>query len=275
MRYVLYHAGCPDGTGAAYAAWKRFSYSEVMFEAVGYHDDLRLRTAAVGNGDDVYVLDFGLPRELYDELLQRGAKIYICDHHVSQMEIVKELFDGYLAGGKFDLEKSGAVLAWEFFNSSPVPQILLHVQDRDLWQFKLPGTRPIVAALWSYPAEFDVWDCFARRDDMRQLWEEGDAILRSQERSVQRQLKFAYRRKVAGYEGIPCVNTNEHFSDVAHALLEAYPDAPFAAYYHDINDTTRRWGLRSRQGSDVDVAAIAQRMGGGGHENASGFNEVR
>ena len=60
-------------------------------------------------------------------------------------------------------------------------------------------------------------------------------------------------------------------SEVANRLLELCPEAPFAAYYFDRGDRQRQWGLRSRQGSDVDVSIIAKQYNGGGHRHAAGM----
>jgi nanoRNase/pAp phosphatase (c-di-AMP/oligoRNAs hydrolase) len=71
------------------------------------------------------------------------------------------------------------------------------------------------------------------------------------------------------------VNASVFGGDVGAELLTRYPAAPFSAYYVDRRDSTRHWGLRSRAGEPWDVAAIAQRSGGGGHRHASGWREAR
>ena len=62
----------------------------------------------------------------------------------------------------FDQNLSGAGLAWKyFFPTDPVPRMVEHVQDRDLWRFELPGTREICAALYAQEFEFEKWEHLA------------------------------------------------------------------------------------------------------------------
>ena len=64
------------------------------------------------------------------------------------------------------------------------------------------------------------------------------------------------------------VNTNAMWaSDVAGELSES---RPFAATYFDTQDGKRVYNLRSRDGGQ-DVAEIARKFGGGGHQHAAGF----
>lgn len=77
--------------------------------------------------------------------------------------------------------------------------------------------------------------------------------------------------EIAGYS-VPIAHAEKYWSDVAHRLLELYPDAPFSACWRDdISSGVQRWELRSRSGGDFDVSAIALAHGGGGHKCAAGF----
>lgn len=58
----------------------------------------------------------------------------------------------------FDMTKSGAVLTWEYFHDKSVPKLLLHIQDRDIWKWSIPGSDEILTALDCYPQEFEIWD---------------------------------------------------------------------------------------------------------------------
>jgi len=58
-------------------------------------------------------------------------------------------------------------------------------------------------------------------------------------------------------------------SDLAHEMLKAYPQAPFAAVVVDAYGG-RTYSLRSEDGRR-DVSEVARSFGGGGHRNAAGF----
>ena len=69
---------------------------------------------------------------------------------------------------------------------------------------------------------------------------------------------------------IPSVNCGKIYaSDVGHALLKAFPDAPFAMAWCE-EAGVRYVSLRSED-SRRDVSEIARTYGGGGHRNAAGF----
>src|SRR6185369_15825359 len=46
----------------------------------------------------------------------------------------------------FDIARSGAVLAWKYFNEE-IPPMAHIIEDRDLWLWKLPHSKEINAAL--------------------------------------------------------------------------------------------------------------------------------
>jgi oligoribonuclease NrnB/cAMP/cGMP phosphodiesterase (DHH superfamily) len=198
------------------------------------------------------------------ELKQRVADLTLLDHHKTAQE---DLID--LNFAIFDMHKSGAMLAWEFWHpGAPVPELIAYISDRDLWQFALPHSQEVFAAICSYPMDFQVWDSF----DIATLKQEGAIILRLQKQLVSSMCDQVMFKEIAGYQ-VPVVNASTFFSDVPHELCLRYPDAPFAAYYVDRGDGKRQWGLRSI--GEFDVSAIAKQFGGGGHHNAAGFTEER
>lgn len=75
--------------------------------------------------------------------------------------------------------------------------------------------------------------------------------------------------EIVGYR-IPIAHAEKYWSDVAHRLLELYPDALLSACWRDdIKAGVQRWELRSR--GNFDVSALALSKGGGGHSSAAGF----
>lgn len=256
--YVLYHAHCVDGFGGAWAAWK------ALGDAAEY---LAVRHAepppALPAGADVVLVDFAYRRAVIQDLAAHARTLTVLDHHkTAEQELAG------LPYATFDLERSGAVLAWQFFHPDrPIPELLRYVEDRDLWRLALPNTHEVYAALSSYPMEFEVWD----RLDVAELAREGVAILRFRRQVVEEICGMARSGDVGGHP-VPIVNATAFTSDVGQQLLDRFPDAPFVALYFDDAEGRRRWSLRSR--GDFDVAALAQRLGGGGHPTAAGFAET-
>ena len=270
---VIYHNNCADGFGAAWC----FHHATRMTVKHGGGFDYFGATHGTGlpprelyeNRPHIYVVDFCYDVEGLAALCAAANFVTVIDHHKTAQEIVhsfaRENFNAI-----FDMERSGAKLAWDYLFAYLAPQLIFHIQDRDLWQFKLPGTREIQQALFSYPYDFKVWDKLMARP-VSELHEEGHAILRKHHKDINEFVLDANMVRFisfAGFDDIPLINVPYTMgSDTCHVLCK---DKPFAMYYYDTADK-RFIGFRSAPDGE-DVGAIAKRYGGGGHKHASGFS---
>lgn len=263
---VLYHADCLDGLGAAWAAYRAFT-GRASYIPVRYGDPFPDFDA----GATIYILDFSFDPEVLVRAAERAAHIFLVDHHKSALE----KFEAYArvrslpenVRVEFDMDRSGCVMAWSLFRGSAVrpPKILLHIQDRDLWRFAMPGTREITTALHSLMpiplAEFGV-------QDLPHLFQVGKVQADQFDGMVMRLAKASHPIVLAGYHGI-AVNAPALFSsDLGDAL--AKKSGTFGMTYH-FSGEKRMWVCSLRSRGDIDVAAIAEKFGGGGHSAAAGF----
>lgn len=270
--YVLYHADCRDGFGAAFAAWKRLG-DRATYHPVAHHAP----PPKMEDGATVHLLDFSYPPEILQPLCERMLLVLVIDHHASAQEGLEAIAGKDLARIIFDQSRSGAVLAWEHYHpGKPVPELLLYVQDRDLWQWKLPDSRALTAILDIYPMEFPTWDKWVeawsdfKEDGWKQiLIQEGQLCLRVIDRTVRDSVAHAWKMDLAGHL-VPVANSPVWQSETCDGLLAAYPEAPFAACFTD-GVSGRVWSLRSR--SDFSVGDLAKSLGGGGHPQAAGFKQ--
>lgn len=258
INQVWYHANCADGFGAAWSAWK------VLGDSAGYHP--------VRHGDPMppvtpdcrlAIVDFAYPREQLVELLDRVQALIVLDHHLSAAHDL----DG-LPFARFDLKKSGARLAWEYWHPDrPLPELLAYVEDRDLWNWALPQSREVALAISQRMFDFETWDSY----DVSALRNEGAVLLAYQVSLISRAVSKTYWTELAGYR-IPVVNSLLFQSEIGDELCKRYPDAPFAAVYYQ-RENSEAWSLRSI--GEFDVSEVAARFGGGGHRNAAGFSRPR
>ncbi len=248
---VLYHGDCPDGFGAAFAAWKRWG-ADADYRPVSHGD-----TPPAVIGRRVLVVDFAFPRAVTEALCDEAEDLRVLDHHRSA---AAELAD--LACCTFDMDRSGAVMAWEHLHRTAVPPLLAYVQDRDLWRNRLPGSAEVSAALSAYPYDFAGWDAL----EIDRLQAEGAILLRFQRQLVDRIAARAQPMEIAGVT-VPVVNSPILQSEIGDRLAQG---KPFAAVWWQGGDGLGRWSLRSTP-DGLDVSAIAVRFGGGGHRNAAGF----
>lgn len=257
---VLYHSNCYDGFGAAYAAWKSMGDgADYVPVAYGYPPP------DYSNYDKIYIVDFSYDAKDIIKMSELH-KVILLDHHKTALEKLGDLISnpGPNETIVFDMEKSGAMLSWNwFFPLLEPPPLIQHIQDRDLWAFKLDGSKEIHAALVSYPMDFRLWDSF----DIAQLLSEGVALTRMYKNLVENICKKPWFADIGGYR-VPVVNTTIAWSEVGEYLALKYPESPFAASFTEFEDQTM-WSLRSR--NDFDVSVVAKKFGGGGHKNAAGF----
>lgn len=269
-KLCYYHAGCPDGFGAVWSVRHAWG-DDAWFVARGHEDRARM-----GDCADALVafVDIAPGKDELRELADVAAQVVVLDHHVTARDRLADDL-GYLneleAEGHvlhFDLNHSGAMLAWQYFNpDEAAPDLLRYVEDQDLWNWTLPDSDAINAAIASYPREFEVWDRLAR-EPIQALAEQGKPILRANRMEVARRIEHA-QPVALGTKRIEGVNASVNRSQIGHELAKRAKFGP-------------EWGLVYRvEGADVfstlysigevDVSKVALEYGGGGHKNASGF----
>lgn len=306
---VLYHADCIDGFGSAFAAWQHFG-SRARYQALHHGQTLNLGELA---GRAVFILDFSFAPEMLRRMAATAASVTQIDHHAS----ARLAWATHLSGRAdqlathtdpelpltvmFDLNKSGARLAWEYFHGeAPVPLTLQHIEDQDLWRFTLPNTRFFCRALRLLPFDFATWKQLmidapaADSPRYREMLSNGQAIELFFQKEIER-LAASHLRMPARLRGEPvdalqavrhgqetitdgdlawltlhgiAINASVLFASELGNLL-AEQNGSFGLIWQLAGDGEVKASLRSK--GDFDVAAIATRYGGGGHRNAAGF----
>lgn len=305
---ILYHASCLDGFGAAYAAWRHFGdgarYCAMAHGQPWRREDVAEREvhildfsfprpsleAMAGLAASVSLLDHHQSaRREWAEFLPAG-----------EPGLHSHLSPSLPLTVSFDLGKSGARLAWErFLPNEPVPPAIAHIEDHDLWRQALPGTAAFCRALRLAPFEFSAWDEIIRATAdpdsprYRAMLAEGEAIERF---CTLEATRLANSRAVspARLRGDPvdplqavrhgretlddgeqswlavhglAVNASPLFASQVGQLL-ADKCGSFGMVWQIAHGEAK---VSLRGNGRVNVAAIAERYGGGGHPNAAGF----
>lgn len=257
---IIYHDKCHDGITALWVAKQRWPDAEPYagsYDVPPNHDRLR--------GKDVVIVDFSWKRDAVLSVKSVAASLRVIDHH----KTAKSELEG-IGGCDFDMERSGAGLAWDLLVGGTRPALVDYVEDRDLWRFLLPQCREVHAACNSYPLTLEARDVLMSRS-VPELAAEGLAILRYHDKLVRGAAEQATTMTLCGYT-VPALACPviEMTSDLGHVLANG---APFAVVYTDRPDGTRLHSLRS-SADGIDVSAIANGFGGGGHKHAAGFTAV-
>ena len=258
---VIYHKNCLDGFGAAYSAWLKYGD---LAEYIPYTYDMPAPTNI--QGKTIFILDFSFPKEVLVEMSKTAQLVTVIDHHKKSIDDLIDfnttLYDINLI---LDDTQSGCVLAWNYFHpENNVPELLYHIQDRDLWVFELQNTKEIAASLWHKPREFKLWDNLMVQEDIDNLIAEGKTIQRVQDKQVEDIAIKAHKVKLNGMQGY-AVNSCIHHSSLGNILADRH-NTFGVVYFYD-----GKWRYSIRGTGKVDVNEIAKQFGGGGHKNAAGW----
>ncbi len=275
---VIYHGNCADGFSAAWCFWRKYGTGADYVAGVYQQDPPDV------TGHDVYLVDFSYKRAVVEQMLKTANSVTLIDHHKTAIDDLRPLKADMVAtnnngmGDNFgwfcDLGRSGATLAWDYlFPGEDRPLLLGHVEDRDLWRFKLPGTREIQAFVFSHEYSFELWDKLMSADqvELLKMTAAGAAIERKHHKDVAELVAVCKRRMVIGGYDVPVASLPYTLvSDAAHLMAQG---EPFAACYWDTAEG-RTFGLRATD-EGADVSEVAKQYGGGGHAKAAGFKVPR
>lgn len=263
---IIYHGNCFDGFGSAWAAWKRFGNAADYF---GIRHEQKVLPGVTGElrNKTIYMIDFTFPSSVVIPLMKEAKQVTAIDHHITAEQDVR-LTQDYV----FDLNHSGAVLAWHYFHPNvSVPKLLLYIEDSDLWRFQLPSSREINAFLRIFKQSFEQFNSIAgdleTAEGENKIIQQGTTILRYKDRLVE---QLAERADMVLFEGLQAlaINAPTFFaSEIAHYLIKKLPPIGIA---WSQQQGKKLFSLRS-DGS-IDVSLIAKKYGGGGHRAAAGFD---
>lgn len=283
MDIIMYHNNCPDGWAAAFISKSRYPEAELMGLNHGLLPEAVEELFIYSTGKDVIMVDYSLrTRELNDRLNAVAKSFRILDHHKTALAVL----DG-APYATFDMKRSGAGMAWDYLFGKDAKQTLTKIddntfsytiftprpwwvdytEDQDLWNWALPDSPEINAFLMVQPRTVEAWEFIARNYSAKDARDEGKGVRQYVEYYTRSVTEFAQEGilfgKRAAVLNIPYVGVSE----AGNALCKA--GFPLAVLWFERNDGQTQFSLRG-DGS-VDVSGIAKFYGGGGHNNAAGF----
>lgn len=282
---VIYHRKsnlfhCFDGLFSAYPAYKNFP-NALFLAGTHFNNDEIINK--IGLRNDVFVVDYSLKTTHIDELKSRGNSVMIIDHHKSfwdELSTLKLSKNEY----KFDFDKSGCVLSWEYFSpNSPVPEIFKYIQTGDLYKFTLPDAKTICAGIYEIFKPLGFYEAMKKIEEYLHLsqldlrnffYDEGAAAKLKRDIRVKE-----YCKKAESFDFVWCektckiktVDVDRYDLDIVSTIgSRLYNDEQidFSMMVCDGNDGFIYVSLRS---NGFDCEPIAKKYGGGGHKQACGF----
>jgi hypothetical protein len=281
MQKVMYHGSCPDGMGAAIAAYVYFrdklGYKEtqpfqldgVEFTPMHYGAPI----PAVNEDDDLYILDFSFDEDVTKSLADKAKSVTVIDHHLTAKNNLSLLGRTGEIVFIFDNDRSGVGLAWDIFMGER-PPLVDYLEDYDLWNLNIPLSGGMVEAACSRPMTIEGWlPLFDGTVPFETLYAEAATLWRH--KMVEADKIISTSRPISGLFGFKepiNVACCPHFiaSDVNHILCK---DKPFSMTFEiNLHANNLRLSFRSRKDTEnsIDVEALAETLGGGGHKHCAG-----
>jgi oligoribonuclease NrnB/cAMP/cGMP phosphodiesterase (DHH superfamily) len=289
MKVIVYHDD-NDGRCAAAIAVKYFKETGAAAGKVGErinfvpatYDKAQEIVDGIDQGDEVYIVDFSLPKDLFTELVKKAPQTVWIDHHVSSIKKLDGTMISALPGIR-DINAAACLLAWNhWFPKEDAPISVKLIADRDGW-------------VWAYKeqtAEFHYGLSLHETDPQSGLW---DMLLREPSAVATNKIKSDGRialrlmgQRFADLRGAVMFETTIDGHSAKAMNIAIAGSAAFGAdgwaigalpddveiccqYYH--NGEVFTVSMYSKKGT-VDVSELCKKRGGGGHAHAAGFTSV-
>ena len=261
---VIYHKACNDGLTSAAIAYNYVPEAEYI---PGQYGD----TLPDFTGETILIVDFSISKKSLLKLMINNT-IYFVDHHLPSYE----LKDCFSAPHFYHVDKAycGALNLWRLINgtSSDVPKIVQYVNDRDLWENKLPLHKEVFHGLSMESKTVPHWNSLLtlNTDEIRhEIITVGNTLKKKITNQIQYLSTRSYIKEFIiddNHYKVIYVNSPFHQSDLGNYLV-TNNDVDFAAVF-SFNGEDTVFSLRGKD--KVDLSKIASLYGGGGHFNASG-----
>ena len=194
---------------------------------------------------------------------------------------------------EFDMSRSGAQIAWEYFENKPAPPLVSYVQDRDLWKWELQDSQAVNEAIYvgdhlaTFPSIENFYKKWASEGASltSELAYDGTKYLEYQRRLVDNIARRAFPMQMESGKNtynVLVVNTSSLVSEIGNHVLTKY--APmfekrwkvhFVAIWNYTPADDRIYVSCRATRADVDLSSIVTSpvggIGGGGHPRAAGF----
>jgi uncharacterized protein len=270
---LIYHHPCNDGSGAALSAFLHRGES-LVYMPMAHQTPLELESLRDKN---VMLVDICFTKPRLMRMREVARKVLILDHHETAFK--DNLND---AGCFFDMQHSGAILAWHYFHgvNTPPPRLLALIQDRDLWRWRdRNSSEPLFHALQEkYPEpDFRALQAYLNDTELDALIQFGHTLMQNNKQWC---IETGKRAKSCSFYSSAL---NKTFSILAIELESMRLISELAEYLYLNNnvDFIMLWyqqpdgnfqvSLRTCN-PEINVATIASTFpGGGGHPSAAGM----
>lgn len=275
---LVTHGSCPDGCAAAVLASRVFPHLQIVW---GVHNSILEQVLQAGlrlrDGGTLILADICGDAETLQkvsvDLKERGCRLLICEHHQTRDFLaVWKAPEGLQAEVIFDNNRCGSKIFFDRFvgekpDLAAYQDFIRLTNDRDLWLNQDPKSAGLAKLHHSmgdarYLARF-------LENPSTELTLQESTILEYQARKDQEKIEKLLERielkddDLGNPYGV--IYGEADSTELLHQAIQKH-DLEYAIH---INLNAGKGSIRGR--GKFDCAAWAEKRGGGGHKNASGF----
>lgn len=276
---VVFHYPCQDGLVSAWVTHLFHTIHKESIELYPIQHGTPLNIDRL-KSNKVLFCDYAPANEYIDMLEKECTSIMILDHHITSAERITKPY------AYFDMKRSGAGIAWDYFFGGIRPDFINWVEDRDLWKWKYTESANFYAGIQIVLSALKYNDFNSMFNTLDELYntpskttyylEIGDLINRSIQNKAS-SIAYNHSKKSDRYidknkeYNVCIVNcSTDIISEVGSILTKDY-NFDFAVLWR-YNHPASEYIVSLRANNNADVSEIARQYGGGGHKNAASFS---
>jgi len=280
---VIYHKNCLDGTASASLFFDVYNPNDIYFLPLAYNyqsEELyKFLLNVIDEINKIYVVDFSLKKEDYQYILNlsNDLKIITIDHHKGIQSVLSELgkeYDNFVY--YYDINRSGAGLTYDFLEiyNPQVYEYIKYIQDRDIWKWEFGRfTKTLTEYLFTkyLNKPYQLW-VLMNKVNAKEILSKYKVVTTHTTRQIQNifdKMKEDYNELYVDDEigNVKVFNSSVYPSELGNMLSDLYKE-PVGIY--SVSRDKIKISFRSTPESNFTALEIAKKLGGGGHEHASG-----
>ena len=270
-----------DGFLSGAIIQKYFGADNVDFIKCSYNKETNLAEIDYELYDKCIVVDYSFDKQEM-EFLHDGFKddfIWL-DHHVSSIKTMQELLSNNDIMGIRNIKHSACFLTWLFFYKEESPQIVLRVEDFDIWKWEFEDTKYISETSRIISDDINKWESLLSDDMFNDAVEAGKQLFALKEVVVDKEytsgMIYGFNNDEIFGDYIVAIKNhtmykshlgNKIVKDYIYQTIDEASNVDVAIIYEFVSTGV---SLSIRSIGDVNVSEIAVKLGGGGHKNAAG-----
>jgi oligoribonuclease NrnB/cAMP/cGMP phosphodiesterase (DHH superfamily) len=265
---VFFHSSDADGWCSGAIIKQKFPECETI--GINYGDEFPWHK--INKNELTCMVDFSLqPFSDMIKLNKKSNLIWI-DHHKSAIKEAEKNHFVASFGQKLEIGRGACELVWEYFHSDPVPKAVRLLSLYDVWKLE-EGTEELQNGLRLYdthPDNTELWrELFLPHSAVLQdCLEKGKFLLQKQRNDNESYAKAcAFETELDGLKVI-AINRGQTNSKIFESVYDPERHDAMAAFVFRGNF----WTVSLYTDKDnIDVSEVCKARGGGGHQQAAGF----